>query len=422
MLQINIKVNDSSAKGSIFFFTMKLIISIFCCGFFIASSLGSASRKNSDQETGRFVATLQSPVPAPAPAPHVVYKIPPSYYPHPHQPQQCFCPPSPPGPPGLPGPPGPPGRSGYPGQKGDKGEKGDRGHLGPQGVPGPQGPIGPPGYPGSKPWPSHPPIYPHPPPIIIPFPIHSSKKGHHHGDHNDGQKGYPGHPGYPGYPGYPGHPGYPAHPGHYPHPDNPHPGHQHPGHQHPGHQHPGHHHPGHQHPGYQHPGHSHPGHSHPTHPHPGHPHSDHTHPGHNWHQWGPPRKYSTGLSMENEVFLELPENDINTFENLNDENTLSQNEMMAQATYLTDPLSDKGESSDNMSDTDNMSAEDSSEMSDPSTNEHGIQKNKPATTDNDFIEDNSVEERSSKGPIILAISTPRHPFQMYSYDKEQNTN
>ncbi|TDG38690.1 hypothetical protein AWZ03_014888 [Drosophila navojoa] len=134
----------------------------FFCGICVASSVGTVSSKNTEQETGRFVATIQSPVPAPPSPPNVVYKLPSPYYPHPHPQHQCFCPPGPPGPPGVPGPPGPSGSPGRPGHR---------------------GPVGPPGYPGDKHWPAPPPLYPHQPPIIIPIPIPPPHKGKHHKDY-----------------------------------------------------------------------------------------------------------------------------------------------------------------------------------------------------------------------------------------------
>ncbi|XP_017966708.2 collagen alpha-2(IV) chain-like [Drosophila navojoa] len=311
----------------------------FFCGICVASSVGTVSSKNTEQETGRFVATIQSPVPAPPSPPNVVYKLPSPYYPHPHPQHQCFCPPGPPGPPGVPGPPGPsgsPGRPGYPGIKGDKGSKGDKGHFG---LPGHRGPVGPPGYPGDKHWPAPPPLYPHQPPIIIPIPIPPPHKGKHHKDYKSVHTVVPGFPGLPGHPGRPGYPGYPGH------------------------------------------------------------------------HRGPLRDQPTDNSIDNEL---------NTFESLSDDHTDDQNninDINESLVYLTQTLFDEGESGNYQASTP-LSIKDSSEADKPNTNEQGVEEQQPVIN-SQSEENNDVEERSSKGPLILAISTPRNPLQIYAYDKSK---
>lgn len=101
-----------------------------------------------------------------------------------------------------------------------------------------------------------------------------------------------------------------------------------------------------------------------------------------------------------------------------DDNALDQMDMNEQTgSYTTNTMYDEEDSGDNMNENENTSSEDNASESDQSIEDQ--QTSTDYNGENQSMESNAVEGRSTRGPIIVSISKKkRHPFHIYSYDKK----
>lgn len=107
-----------------------------------------------------------------------------------------------------------------------------------------------------------------------------------------------------------------------------------------------------------------------------------------------------------------------------DDNALDQMDMNEQTgSYTTNAMYDEEDSADNMNENENRSSEDNFDSNNASESDQSIEDQQTSMDyngENQSMENNAVEGRSIRGPIIVAITKKkRHPFHIYSYDKKK---